>query len=137
MASPSIDVNQGEVAVIVLPLPPRCLSPNCPIASKRGRIMRAMASKKQKQLAIDAVRALCIDEPWERATVRVVYYHKTQRRRDDVNHLAMLKSAYDGCVEGGLIIDDDSTHLTTLGCEFKLDKKDPRVELIYTRVVVE
>lgn len=127
-----IDENKEE-AVIILPLPPRCLSPNCPIASKRGRIMRAVAAKKQKQLTIDAVKALCIDEPWEFATIEVVFFCKTQRRRDDVNHLAMLKSAYDGCVAGGLLIDDDREHLQTLGCRFEIDKKNPRVELILTR----
>lgn len=70
---------------------------------------------------------------WSAASVRAVFYHSTIRRRDDVNHLAMLKPAYDGIVQAGLLPDDDREHLETTGCDFRTDKKYPRVELIFTR----
>ena len=57
----------------------------------------------------------------------------TVRRRDDVNALAMLKAAYDGVILAGLLPDDDRSHLRTEGAEFFLDKKCPRVELIFTK----
>lgn len=121
-----------ETLTIVLPLPPRILSPNCPCASRRGRFQRAAASRKYKQLAYDA--AIAQDCPsWESATVSAVFFHKTERRRDDVNHMAMLKAAYDGVVLAGLIPDDDSVHLQTTGCSFETDKISPRVELTFTR----
>ena len=71
---------------------------------------------------------------WKRATIKAVFFHKTNRRRDDVNHLAMLKPAYDGIIQAGLLPDDDSKHLQTIGAEFHIDKKTPRVELILNRV---
>ena len=124
----------SEQVVIVLPLPPRVLSPNCPVASFRGRMMRAAAAKKQKRLAREATEDAARGERWERASVKAVFYHKTVRRRDDVNHLAMLKSAYDGVIEAGLLPDDDREHLRTDGAEFVLDKEWPRVELTFTRL---
>jgi len=71
--------------------------------------------------------------PWEHATVAARFFHKTKRRRDDVNHLAMLKAAYDGIVDSGLLADDDSEHLTTLPAVFGIDREFPRVELEITR----
>ncbi len=121
-----------ETLTIVLPLPARILSPNCPVGSLRGRFMRAAASKKYKRLAREAVAAQQVSG-WTTADVRAVFYHKMRRRRDDVNHLAMLKPAYDGCIEAGLLPDDDREHLRTSGCQFEIDTKNPRVELIFTR----
>lgn len=121
-----------QTLTIILPLPPRILSPNCPCGSRRGRIQRAVAARRYKSLAYDA--AMAQDCPtWQMATVRALFYHTTQRRRDDVNHLAMLKPAYDGIVQAGLIPDDDRKHLETVGCDFAIDKHCPRVELTFTR----
>lgn len=122
-----------EQVVVVLPLPPRILSPNCPVASFRGRMMRASAAKKQKELARKSAEEAANGMRWIRASVKAVFYHKTVRRRDDVNALAMLKSAYDGVILSGLLPDDDRDHLRTEGAEFAIDKDWPRVELTFTR----
>ena len=123
----------NESIMIVLPLPPRILSPNCPAGTRGGRFARAAAAKKHKRAAffttLDAARGM----RFEKASVAAKFYHKTSRRRDDVNHLAMLKAAYDGIVQAELIPDDDREHLRTVGAEFFVDKKNPRVELILTR----
>ena len=122
-----------ESVVIVLPLPSRILSPNCPAGTRGGRFARAAAAKRYKRLALLATEEAANGMTWERATILARFYHKTKRRRDDVNHLAMLKSAYDGVVMAGLLPDDDREHLRTIGAEFFIDKKNPRVELIFTR----
>lgn len=125
-------------ARIVLPLPPRNLSPNCPVASRRGMIAKAVAAKRQRLLAIDAVKPLGIeDAPWERVEVTCHFYHKQDRRRDDINSLAMLKSAFDGIVQGGLAVDDDHNHWTTLAPSYHMDKACPRVEIFVTKVEIE
>lgn len=124
----------SETATIILPLPPRNLSPNCPAGSIGGRIAKAVASRKYRERAKIEATALQIDGTWEKATVSAVFYHKNARRRDDVNSLAMLKPAYDGVVDSGLIRDDDSLHLTTLGAKYSVDVKNPRVELTFTRL---
>lgn len=120
--------------VVTLPPPPRILSPNCPIGSFRGRMMRAAAAKRQKRLAKASAEDAMRDAPgWARASYRAVFYCKTARRRDDVNHLAMLKAAVDGVVEAGLVPDDDREHLRVTGAEFAIDKDWPRVEMIFTK----
>jgi len=123
----------SEQVVVTLPLPPRILSPNCPIGSFRGRMMRAAAAKKQKRLAREAAEDAMRGEHWECANYKAMFFHKTKRRRDDVNHLAMLKSAIDGVIEAGLLPDDDREHLRVTGAEFAIDTEWPRVELIFTK----
>ena len=124
----------SETVTIVLPLPPSILSPNRPTGSRGGRFARAAASKRYRRLAKEATLAERIESgPWTRATVQATFVHKQKRRRDDVNHLGMLKSAYDGIVEAGLLVDDDSEHLTTLPAVFRVEKAS-RVELKFERV---
>jgi hypothetical protein len=123
----------NESVVIVLPLPARILSPNCPAGTRGGRFARAAAAKKYKRTAYFATLDAAREMSFEKANVLAKFYHKTKRRRDDVNHLAMLKSAYDGVVQAGLLPDDDREHLRTVGAEFYVDTKNPRVELIFTR----
>lgn len=96
---------------------------------------KAAATKRYRRLAREAVEAQRIESgPWERATVQSRFFHKTRRRRDDVNHVAMLKSAYDGVVDAGLLADDDSEHLTTLPASFEIDRHRPRVEIVFTKI---
>ena len=122
-----------ESVVIILPLPLRILSPNCPAGTRGGRFARAAAAKRYKRLALLATEEAANGMRGERANILARFYHKTKRRRDDVNHLAMLKSAYDGVVMAGLLPDDDREHLRTIGAEFYIDTKNPRVELVFTR----
>lgn len=124
-----------SVARIVLPLPARNLSPNCPVASRRGMIAKAVAAKRQRNLAREAAEALAIgDTPWMKVRVTCHFYHKTKRRRDDINSLAMLKSAFDGIVEAGLAYDDDHEHWQTATPVYHMDKACPRVEIVVEKV---
>jgi len=92
---------------------------------------RAAAAKRYRALAARAALASGVESgPWAAATVAATFYHRQARRRDDVNHLALLKPAYDGLVDGGLLVDDDSEHLTTLPARFLVDREAPRVELL-------
>lgn len=130
----SVSPKATESVLIVLPLPPRSLSPNVKAGSLGGRMAHARAAKTYRSIGKDAAQAQGVESgPWGRATAAVTFFHHDKRRRDDVNHLAMLKPAYDGLVDAGLLEDDDSEHLTTLGCTFKIDKKAPRVEILVTR----
>ncbi len=125
----------SETVTIILPLPPSVLSPNNPSGTRGGRFARYGASKKYKRLAREQAEAQGIETgPWKKATVQATFVHKQKRRRDDVNHLAMLKSAYDGVVDSGLLLDDDSEHLTTLPALFEIDKES-RVELKFERIL--
>ena len=123
-----------ETVTIILPLPPSVLSPNRPQFTPGGRMARAVAAKRYKKLAREAALAEGIATgPWQKATIQAKFVHKQKRRRDDINHMAMLKPAYDGLVEAGLLADDDSEHLTTLPATFAVDAACSRVELTVTR----
>ncbi len=43
-------------------------------------------------------------------------------------------NAEEGVVDAGLLVDDDSKHLTTLPAEFHVDKRQSRVVLTFTRI---
>ena len=127
-------MSETETVTIILPLPPPKLSPNRPPASRGGRMGKASLAKRYRLVARCAAMAEHIETgPWGKATVQAAFHYKTKRRRDDVNHLQMLKPAYDGVVDAGLLADDDSEHLTTLPATFHVDRENPRVELTFTR----
>ncbi|MCD8140503.1 MAG: hypothetical protein LUE17_12125 [Planctomycetaceae bacterium] len=123
-----------ETVSIVLPLPKRVLSPNHPIASMRGRMAKAAAVKKYRDQAKTAALASGVETgPWELASVSATFYFSTKRRRDQDNHMAMLKPAYDGLVDAGLLVDDDHEHLKREPPTFEIDRDFPRVEMVLTR----
>lgn len=126
---------ESEFVTIVLPLPAKVLQPNCTIGSLGGRHMKASATKRYRQLAKDAIEAEQIDTaPWERVEVGIVFYHSTTRRRDQDNAMGSLKSAYDGIVDAGLVVDDDYDHMRRTSPSFLHDKDYPRVEITITRI---
>jgi crossover junction endodeoxyribonuclease RusA len=96
--------------------------------------MKAAATKKLRRLAKEAVEAEDIQTaPWSFVVVYPTFYHATKRRRDEDNHQGMLKAAYDGIVDAGLVDDDDSKHMSKQPPVFVIDKNTPRVELSIAR----
>lgn len=125
----------AESLVIVLPLPPRVLSPNCMVGSLCGRFAKAAAAKKYRNLAKVAVEEAVIEtSPWDSVSVGAAFYYATKRRRDQDNAMSSLKSAYDGIVDSGLVVDDDYGHMSREAPQFNIDKQHPRVELTITRL---
>lgn len=125
----------NEAITIILPIPNRVLSPNCAVGSLRGRFMKAAAAKKYRKQAKDAAEACGVETgPWQMANVAATFYHSMKRRRDQDNAMAALKSAYDGIVDAGIVVDDDYEHLRRDAPDFLIDKKHPRVELIIRRI---
>lgn len=93
------------------------------------------ATKKYKHLAKDAVECQQVESgPWEDVAVDVTFYHKTERRRDDINHMHMLKPAFDGIVDAGLVVDDNNKNWKSGTPLFKKDKDCPRVEITIKRL---
>ena len=124
-----------ESITIVLPLPARVLSPNCTIATVGGRMMKAAAIKKLRKLTCDLVTVECIEsQPWGVVGVKAHFFFKNKRKRDDDNANGSLKAAYDGIVDAGLVENDDYDHMKRETPVFSLDKDNPRVMLVITRV---
>jgi Holliday junction resolvase RusA-like endonuclease len=108
-----------ESITITLPLPGRVLSPNYRPASRGGAIGRAIAAKRYKALAAEAVNAQRLETiPWPAASLAIVFVHPAKRRRDADNALASLKSAIDGIVMAGLVADDSAEHITIESVNF-------------------
>lgn len=123
-----------ETVTIILPLPKAILSPNNPPGSLGGRMAKAAVVKRYRQLAKEAALAEgVVSGPWKEAVIQAAFFHKQKRRRDDVNYLQMLKPAYDGIVDSGILFDDDEKHLTTLPATFGIDRECSRVVLTLTR----
>ncbi len=125
----------GETVTLILPLPNRVLSPNCPAGNHRTRMMKAAATKKYRAVCKENAEQARIETgPWPRAQARLTFYWKDKRRRDIRNAEAMMKAAYDGIVDAGILIDDSYDHLTHLPTEFECDPKCPRVEIVIERM---
>ncbi len=124
----------NESVTVILPLPNKCLQPNSTIGSLSGRLWKASATKRYRRLAREAVEAEQIETmPWVYVVVQAAFFHATKRRRDQDNAMGALKSAYDGIVDSGLVIDDDYEHMGRGSPTFELDPESPRVELTITR----
>lgn len=63
----------------------------------------------------------------EKCEVHQIIYYPTNRRHDTDN--STPKFILDGLVDGGMIVDDDSTHITKLTLECAVDRERPRTEL--------
>ncbi len=124
-----------ESVLLILELPNRVLSPNVQHGSIGGRFKKAAATKRYRRLAKEATEEEQIESsPWGKAIVTPVYFHARGGRRDDDNFVGSLKAAYDGIVDAGLLLDDDSEHMTKMPPEFRVDKENPRVEITVTRI---
>ena len=124
-----------ESVIIILPIPPRVLSPNCAVATVRGRFAKAAAAKKQRRQAKKAIREERIETaPWREVSVRSEFFHATRRRRDQDNALITLKAAHDGIVDAGLVPDDTLEYMERILPVFSIDREHPRVVMTITRV---
>jgi hypothetical protein len=95
--------------------------------------MKAASVKRHRRLAMEAVdeQDMC-ERKWEYSTVETVMFFKTKRRRDDDNNLGWLKAYFDGIVDSGLAVDDDSERMRKFIPEVRVDKDYPRVEMTIT-----
>lgn len=113
--------------VIVLPLPPRCLSPNgryhwatVAKAKKAQRAQAASEAKHERELVGVII-------PWTRAYVEPHFFFRDKRRRDTDNLAASLKAARDGLADANVVVND----CDIVNCEpvIDYDRDNPRVEL--------
>lgn len=124
-----------ESLTIILPLPTKILSPNCPIFTPKMRFAKAASAKRFKRLTKESVDAAEIEtKPWTKVDVKATFFHKIKRKRDTDNAIGSLKHIYDGIPAAGLVPDDTPEHMKRNEPEFKIDKINPRLELTLTRI---
>lgn len=71
---------------------------------------------------------------WPLARLRLGFWFPDHRRRDVLNYMGAMKYAVDGCVEAGLIVDDDWLHLQIGDPIVGIDPETPRAMLHFERV---
>lgn len=108
---------------LTLQLPPKELSPN----SRCHYMAKANKAKKYRAAAFMVARAQPIRKAWKEATIQATFYFKQNRRRDKDNLLAMLKNAFDGIADAGVVANDSG--FTHLPVQIEIDREHPRVEL--------
>uniref|UniRef100_A0A6M3KT08 Uncharacterized protein n=1 Tax=viral metagenome TaxID=1070528 RepID=A0A6M3KT08_9ZZZZ len=96
-----------------------------------GRIAKSKAAKKQREFVRHAIVTLVLGS-FNKVSIKPIFFHKVNRRRDEDNAVGSLKSAYDGIVDSGLIKDDSPEYMIRENPEFRIDKQIPRVELRIT-----
>lgn len=65
---------------------------------------------------------------FERAVVQIVYYHRTDRRRDPADNWAP-KILMDALVRGGILVDDNGDLMNVQPVDMKVDPERPRTEV--------
>lgn len=91
---------------------------------------------RYKQEMYDAVRllALAMKLPkFERATIQVIYYHATNRRRDPADNYAP-KFLMDALVRGGILVDDNGDLVKVMPVVMEFDREKPRTEVFIWEV---
>lgn len=100
----------------------------------RKNVWEYREAKKGWTWVVKAACMACKDrpkEPFQKALVRIKYFFPTRVRHDADNYSG--KFLMDGLTKGGVIVDDDLSHVTTM-IEGDYDKKTPRVEITITEL---
>jgi len=114
----------GLPMVIVLPLPPRELSPN----ARPHWAVKARAIRQYRETAYLSALAVRPARPWQTAKVTACFFFRTRRRRDRDNLLASLKAAFDGIADARVVANDAG--MIHMPVEQYVDRKNPRVEIV-------
>lgn len=95
-------------------------------------IMKRPAMNALKQQWKDFIRYFVEEQGYanlhiNKCEISQVVYYPNNRRHDTDN--SVPKFILDGLVESGMVVDDDSQHITKLTLECKTDLQNPRTEL--------
>ena len=121
--------NPLTTITIILPLPPAELNPN----AAPHLMTKRRAARKYKEFAWGVTLEMLGRRPapkWKRATQQATFYHAAIRQRDGDNANASLKHATDGIACAGIVENDSG--ITHLPAVFKIDRENPRVEIVVT-----
>lgn len=123
----------SESVTITLDVPARDLSPNARCHWRK----KAKARQVQRYSAGLMAFALTVKDDkkkWDKASILVRWFSRTANglRLDSDNIIGSLKGAIDGLEDAGLLLND--LGVTWLPPERAVDKANPRIELVVTRI---
>lgn len=84
--------------------------------------------KKDMVNAVLMLSLVCRLPKYERATVQIIYYHRTNRRRDPADNWAP-KFLMDALVQGGILVDDNGKLVDVQPMGMEVDPRRPRTEV--------
>lgn len=129
-----VNAVKKSVVKIQLPLPSQRLNAH---AKGNSHWAKSKATKELRSLA-QAVTILELKGvtglPWQKASLMYAFFWPDNRQRDETNYMQMLKAAVDGAVDAGLIVGDHWQVLSNRGAVSEIDRDNPRVELLFSRV---
>ena len=103
------------------------------IIEKSKQHWAAYSKMKKKHTNAAAWIAKANLEPMEKVDLTFIWYCKN-RRKDKDNIIVGQKFVIDGLVEAGIIENDGWKQIGTLLHQFRVDKENPRVEVIIEEV---
>ena len=113
--------------------------PHARLWSNRNTHWRVKAPliKKYRYLAYRAMNfemARLNETGWQRGKLSMNFFFKDRRRRDVYNAAQAMKAGIDGCIDAGILPDDDWQHLEGGGLTGSVDKENPGVIMIFDRL---
>ena len=130
-----VSAEPGKV-VLAFSLPSPDLSANGPkgLFWRKGKAT-AEARETACRTAQDAIgEAGATGTPWPKARASAAFYFARKGRRDPDNLWYSLKGVVDGLRDAGLLLDDDTEHLSRTDPTVGKDAADPRVVLTIERI---
>ncbi len=124
---------------VELPMPDKRLSAHNSGDWKRKRLPIRQQRESGYLLARQEIKKLTKAErnrlPMKSSELVFYFFWPDERKRDETNYMQMLKSAVDGCVDAGLLVDDCWRNMNNRGAVSELDRENPRVELVFREKV--
>lgn len=124
--------------IVTLPLPSSLLSPNGRVYWRKHRV--AVKEARETAFVLGLAASKSMRPKYENAKVSMVYdcsppiKVKGYRPTDVQNALAACKSYIDGCIDAGIIVDDNSKCLSWGSCKIVKNGK-PGVTLTFEEVL--
>lgn len=121
-----------ETVTIIVGVPHNRLSPNSR-GHWRGKATQVTAARQTTKFLTQVALGFA-NCNWDKASILVRWFgrHHNCLRLDQTNIIGSLKPHEDGLVDGGLLRNDRG--VTWLPPERAVDKANPRVELVVTRI---
>ena len=124
-----VDASATDCVTLKLTLPAKILMANS--GQNKHWAKKAAEIKRVKRdtalICMAAMSGVTYPCPWQRAVALETYVWTSNAVRDERNATTSTKAIWDGIVDSGLLIDDDTKHLRHIPPIFKVDKTDPHL----------
>ncbi len=111
--------------IVTLPLPSKILSPNARVHWMRLSVAKKAARRLAAMMAFHQVGIYKFEG------YRLDFYWPDARRRDDDNASTSCKAYLDGISD---CVGQDDSNWKHNGVQFFIDRKNPRVEIVFTQL---